>query len=311
MPSLSTFPKPPTASLYLRLRIKLLRLLATLIRLAFTSRIPAQRVFPSPTHTTPCLVYHPPANQPPTGLYVNFHGGGFAAGSPDADGEFCAFIAREVGCIVVSGGYRLAPEFPYPCGVQDARDVVVWARKTYLPQTAQKVAVGGFSAGATFALGVSQWMARAGTPVSYAAAFYPVMNFHQESKNTLKERNPWIRDLFHEAYLSGLPHDEELLRDPVLSPMYAAVDELPGSVTVVIPEIDPNMPDMREFVRRLEEEVAKNGRGADKQIKGLYLEKCFHGWNLLPERLIGKDRAAKKWEAYRTVADDVRRVFEV
>lgn len=61
--------------------------------------------------------------------YVNLHGGGFVAGSPADDAEFCAWLAKECDCVVLSLGYRLAPEHKHPAAVEDAADVAKWLKR--------------------------------------------------------------------------------------------------------------------------------------------------------------------------------------
>lgn len=164
----------------------------------------------------------------------------------------------------------------------------------------RKSAIGGFSAGGTLALGVAQLMVRKGLDLESVVAFYPPLDFSEDSKSTLPEKNPWKRDPFHEAYLLEVANDG--LRDPLLSPKYAAASELPNSVVMIIPEIDPNRIDMHEFVECLKVE---KGDGVVEMI----CDKCFHGWNLLAEWIIGKERAQKKWEAYDLVVNTMKKVM--
>ncbi|KAJ3033903.1 hypothetical protein HDV00_005672 [Rhizophlyctis rosea] len=245
-----------------------------------------------------CLVFRPINGITPSGLYINFHGGGWAGGMPDEDAEFCAYLAEKANLVVISGQYRFAPEHPFPVGLNDAFAVAQWARQKF--GQGLKVAVGGFSAGGTLAFGIAQLMAKAGTPVNSVATFYPPMDMSPQSKSLLPERNPWKRDLFHEAYLLKTPHNS--LTDPLLSPMYAPASDLPDSLIMLIPEIDPNGPDMLDFCKRVADE---------KGVKPLHLvlEKCFHGWDKLSEWLIGKERTEGKWKAYELVVDEMKRVL--
>lgn len=299
------YPRPAQASFWLRARIRLIRFVGLAIRFLFTRRHPnAQRITTSGTSVPPldCLVFRPPRNAPAEHadkLYIDFHGGGFVGGVPGEDTEFCAYMAANVGCVVVSGQYRFAPEHPFPVGLQDCHAVVQWAVRYF---GAQKVALGGFSAGGTLSLGVAQIMARERKVLPVAlAAFYPVMDFSARSKSEIKEKNPWKRDLFHESYL--LKAKESDLVDPLLSPYYATAKEIPGTTLIVIPEFDPNKQDMLDFVERMQREQPSG-------IAGMFLPKCFHGWNLLPDWIIGKERKERKWEAYARVATEVKKAFE-
>ncbi|HTQ93081.1 MAG TPA: alpha/beta hydrolase fold domain-containing protein, partial [Streptosporangiaceae bacterium] len=62
-----------------------------------------------------------PALQP---TVVHFHGGGYCIGSARTIRAWAAHLSAQTGCRVVLPEYRLAPEHPYPAGLQDARAVV-------------------------------------------------------------------------------------------------------------------------------------------------------------------------------------------
>ncbi|KAL2839404.1 lipase/esterase-like protein [Aspergillus pseudoustus] len=65
------------------------------------------------------------SNQLPVGLY--FHGGGFCCGDLDSEDTFCRLLAEGVPCIVISVGYRLAPEHKAPAQLDDALEAWNWA----------------------------------------------------------------------------------------------------------------------------------------------------------------------------------------
>lgn len=54
----------------------------------------------------------------PVGIY--FHGGGFCCGDLDSEDSFCRTLAERHCCVVVSVGYRLAPEHKSPAQTEDA-----------------------------------------------------------------------------------------------------------------------------------------------------------------------------------------------
>ena len=100
----------------------------------------------------PLRIYAPPeARGLPVLLY--FHGGGFVFGSLDEADAISSAFAMLTPCVVVSVGYRLAPEHPYPAALEDA-----WAALSWLESgieayggLASRIAVGGESAGANLA----------------------------------------------------------------------------------------------------------------------------------------------------------------
>jgi len=60
----------------------------------------------------------------PRPTVVHFHGGGYCIGSARTIRGWAAHLSAQAGCRVVLPEYRLAPEHPYPAGLQDARAVV-------------------------------------------------------------------------------------------------------------------------------------------------------------------------------------------
>lgn len=80
---------------------------------------------------------------------VYIHPGGFVIGSIDTSQDDTMLIAAEVGAVVLSVGYRLAPEHPFPAGLDDCYTVLTWAaaHATELGIDPARLAVGGESAG--------------------------------------------------------------------------------------------------------------------------------------------------------------------
>jgi acetyl esterase/lipase len=80
-------------------------------------------------------------------LYI--HGGGFVLGSVDASHDDALCIAAEVGAVVLSVEYRLAPEHPFPAGLEDCYAALTWtaANAADLGIDPGRLAVGGESAG--------------------------------------------------------------------------------------------------------------------------------------------------------------------
>jgi acetyl esterase len=76
-------------------------------------------------------------------LTLYFHGGGFVLGDLETHDEPCRILCRYARIRVLSVAYRLAPENPFPAGLDDAAAALRWAQKNY-----ERVSIGGDSAGA-------------------------------------------------------------------------------------------------------------------------------------------------------------------
>lgn len=84
---------------------------------------------------------------------IEIHGGGFIAGSLDMVEVLCQTVAIEAEAVVISVGYRLAPEHPYPAGLDDCYAALVWAEANAadLGIDTSRIAIAGQSAGAGLA----------------------------------------------------------------------------------------------------------------------------------------------------------------
>jgi len=81
------------------------------------------RKFTTPAYSIPVKVYSPePAKALPVLMF--FHGGGHLCGNTELYDPMCRKIAIAGHCIVISVDYRLAPEHPYPEGLNDAEYAV-------------------------------------------------------------------------------------------------------------------------------------------------------------------------------------------
>jgi acetyl esterase len=90
-------------------------------------------------------------------LFLFLHGGGFVFGDLDTHEPFCAEMARELDLPVLAVDYRLAPEHPWPAGVEDAIAAARWAAASpaALGREVTGLVVAGDSAGGNFAIVVS------------------------------------------------------------------------------------------------------------------------------------------------------------
>ena len=93
----------------------------------------------------------------PLPVLVYFFGGGFVVGSLETSDAICRALASKVSCVVVSVGYRLAPEHPFPAAVDDCYTGVKWVaeRASELGADGERIAVAGDSNGGTLAAAIS------------------------------------------------------------------------------------------------------------------------------------------------------------
>ncbi|MBK8196865.1 MAG: alpha/beta hydrolase [Acidobacteria bacterium] len=96
-----------------------------------------------------CLVYEPKGKAAGRAAFLQIHGGGYVAGTPEGSDIRNLGVCSKLGIVVVSPDYRLAPEHPYPAPVGDCMAALDWmvANAATLGIDPARIAVGGDSAG--------------------------------------------------------------------------------------------------------------------------------------------------------------------
>ncbi|MFG1929615.1 alpha/beta hydrolase [Mycobacterium sp. NPDC048908] len=116
---------------------------------------------------------------PPAPAVIYCHAGAFVLGNLDTDHRQCVELARRGHCAVISVDYRLAPEHPYPAGLDDAAAALLWVADNgaNLGIDTARLAVAGSSAGAALAALLAQRAARgAAPPVVFQLLHQPVLD---------------------------------------------------------------------------------------------------------------------------------------
>ena len=106
------------------------------------------------------------------------HSGGFIMGSPQFELPIIGRLARELGAVVVSPDYRLAPEHPFPAALDDCMATLEWMRAhaDELGIDPDRIAVGGASGGGGLSAAVAQRSRDAGIPLRAQALLYPMLD---------------------------------------------------------------------------------------------------------------------------------------
>ena len=134
--------------------------------------------YPSAEGELTARIYRPAVDGPvPTILFV--HGGGFVLGDVDTHDDQARLLCAQVGAVVVSIDYRLAPEHPFPAGHLDAVAAHRWVVETVaeLGGDVKRIAVAGDSAGGNLSAGVAIAARDAGRPLAAQLLIYPSTDF--------------------------------------------------------------------------------------------------------------------------------------
>ncbi len=108
-----------------------------------------------------------------------FHGGAFVLGDLESEHPRCLRYAADGGCVVVSVDYRLAPENPFPAGVEDCYTALAWIAEhgVELNIDTARIAVAGSSAGGGLAAAVAIMARdRGGPSIAMQVLIYPVLD---------------------------------------------------------------------------------------------------------------------------------------
>jgi versiconal hemiacetal acetate esterase len=100
--------------------------------------------------------YTPPNNSSANPVVCYMHGGGFVVGNVDLDDSLVSRFAKDTNLVFVSVEYGLAPENPYPAGLNDCVEAAIWCieQSQVLKSNGSIIPMGG-SAGACLALGTT------------------------------------------------------------------------------------------------------------------------------------------------------------
>jgi len=201
----------------------------------------------------PARLYRPNKN-PNLPLLVYYHGGGWVLGNIDSHDGVCRALSMQAECAVLSIGYRLAPEYPFPTPLTDSVNATRWAHlnAASLGCDASRIAVGGDSAGGNFAAIIANMQV---IPCVYQLLIYPVTDCQLgHPSHTENKDGPFLTHAgmqwFLEHYLSG---GQGSPTDPRVSPLLDSDVVLSAAppAFVITAEYDPLRDEGEAYAARL------------------------------------------------------------
>lgn len=185
-------------------------------------------------------------------LYL--HGGSWMSGSPDGYRPLAARIARRTGCAVFVVDYRLAPEHPFPAGLEDCVAAWRWLGATGPegPAPATHRVIAGDSAGGNLALATTLELRHRGLGLPDAVvALSPAVDLTWQSPSLASraEVDPILRPdrlgLVAEAYVQARAR----LADPRVSPVFGDFSGL-GRMLIQVGDREVLLDDSRRLAAR-------------------------------------------------------------
>lgn len=164
-------------------------------------------------------------------LLVYFHGGGWVIGSINSCSRYCGAMA-EKGIAVLAVDYRLAPEHPFPEGLNDCTDAIKFALDNMAEWKCSSISVGGDSSGGNLAIATA--MSFPESTFNSLIIFYPVTKAYADGSGSWKQfgkgfgLDSELMDAFNNAYTSDS-------HNPLVSPAEASdsvLSQLPPTLLV-------------------------------------------------------------------------------
>ena len=163
-------------------------------------------------------------------LYINIHGGGFVRPYAKRDTVFCSKIAAHVGCKVIDIDYKLAPEHPFPEGLNECYAIVKCAFENAkeLNIDTENVILGGHSAGGNFTAAIALMANKSKDfKLKYQIIDYPFMDAVTDPEDKMLEGDlipPNRARKFNALYVDN----EDDKHNPLVSMVLATEEMLIG-----------------------------------------------------------------------------------
>jgi acetyl esterase len=211
----------------------------------------------------PVRIYWPPSQtDEPLPVVVFYHGGGWCIGDLDTHDPVARAHSIGAEAIVVSVDYRLAPEHPFPAGIDDSWAALRWVGKNAaeLGGDPNRIAVAGDSAGANISAVMAQ-LARDsadwdGPPLVFQLLWYPTTtanlslpSFTENADAHILDRD--VIDAFMQWYIPGVDITDHATLPATLSPANAADHSGLPPAFIATAEHDPLRDDGTQYAELL------------------------------------------------------------
>lgn len=210
----------------------------------------------------------------PLPVVAYYHGGGWVAGDLESHESVCRALANASGAIVVSVGYRLAPENPFPAASEDAYVAAAWLANNAaeIGGDPARLAVCGDSAGGNLAAVVALMARdRGGPALALQVLAYPITDFNLETESyrLFAEGFHLTRDDMAWYWEQYVPNAEDRTK-PYASPMRAKdLSGLPPALVITAGH---------DVLRDEGESYARKLRDAGVDVKLSRYEGMIHGF---------------------------------
>ncbi len=239
----------------------------------------------APDYSVPVRIYHPdPDSHLPVLIY--YHGGGHMAGNVTVYDPICRKIALSSQHIVVSPEYRLAPECPYPAGLQDGYNVAqrIWTTLDGRGLKYQRrLSIAGDSGGGAMCATVAHMAQHdAGINIQRQALIYPGLDYTMNSASMEENGAGYLLEKKKISwYFDNYFQNGENRREA--SPLYMDfTDKLPQTLMITA-EFCPLRDEGYAYIEKL--------KSTNIQVEHLYFNDMTHAF-INMENLVQEECAA-------------------
>lgn len=209
------------------------------------------------TGRTPLLVISPKGAVKDAPAVLWIHGGGYVTGMKEmVYMSRAADFVKEFGAVVVSPGYRLAWQKPYPAAAEDCYSALLWLYKHAEEYGASrdKIIVGGESAGGGLAVSVCMRARDTGdVPVLFQLPLYPMLDNLDTESSKNNHGKIWNTRRNHFGWKMYLRKNAKERVEPYASPARQTdYSGLPPCYTFV-GDGEPFLCETLDYVERLRE----------------------------------------------------------
>jgi len=191
-------------------------------------------------------------------IIIYSHGGSWISGNLDTHDNVCRKLSRNTKAIVISVDYHLAPENPFPAGLNDVYNILQWTYKNVesINGNEKQIAVAGDSAGGNLSAAVSLMSKdKSGPHITCQVLIYPSTNIYELNTASWSDfSNDFnISKEEMEKYILLYVPQKEDRKNPYVSPLLAKeFNQLPDTL-VITAEIDPLRDEGEAYGNKLKE----------------------------------------------------------
>jgi acetyl esterase len=217
--------------------------------------------------------------QHPADILLYFHGGGWVLGNLEQVDYPCRLLAKETERIVVSVGYRLAPENKFPAPLEDCYGVTKWVAENAhkLGANDENLAVCGDSAGGNLAAGVCLVAEdRGGPSIQNQILIYPVTDLLDSSYQDFpNDQSPGLTRDDMVWFIKHYVSKEGDLKDEYAAPILRADLRGQPPALLITAEYDILTKQCNAYANRL--------KRAQVQVHSVNYPGLIHGFFTLPD----------------------------